>query len=115
LCVILQGFSIGVTDVTPSQRLVQQKKTLISSGYERCAKIIQKFKEGKLELEAGCSEEQSLEAKCLKELSDLREAVCRVTLRLPKASSTFVHSFVYLCDRPVLNVCKSWIGCTTAR
>lgn len=39
-----QGFSIGISDVQPSARLVKQKDDLVNRGYAECEKIISQYK-----------------------------------------------------------------------
>jgi DNA-directed RNA polymerase III subunit RPC1 len=56
-----RGFSIGINDVYPSQKLRQHKSTLVSTAYEQRDEIIRKFKAGKLEKATGCDMEQTLE------------------------------------------------------
>ena len=43
-----RGFSIGITDVTPSKSLRSLKKQLIETGYAVCEDNIKKFQEGSL-------------------------------------------------------------------
>ncbi|KAI4161035.1 MAG: hypothetical protein LQ342_005198 [Letrouitia transgressa] len=56
-----QGFSIGISDVSPGGKLIELKKLLIETAYAQCDTLIQNFKEGKLAKAAGCDEEQTLE------------------------------------------------------
>jgi DNA-directed RNA polymerase III subunit RPC1 len=49
------GLSIGIDDVTPFQKLNDSKKELLETGYRKCDNMIKDFKEGKLELRAGCN------------------------------------------------------------
>jgi DNA-directed RNA polymerase III subunit RPC1 len=42
-------------------------------GYERCDEMIEEFKNGKLELKAGCNADQTLESNLSGELSQIRE------------------------------------------
>lgn len=55
------GFSIGITDVTPSVRLMKDKSAIIKVAYDECDELISDFKGGTLTLLAGCDEDQSLE------------------------------------------------------
>ncbi|XP_022661232.1 DNA-directed RNA polymerase III subunit RPC1-like isoform X1 [Varroa jacobsoni] len=68
-----KGFSIGIGDVTPGPSLVAQKKELVRVGYTKCSEYIRKLEQGTLPAQPGCSEEQTLEALCLKELSSIRD------------------------------------------
>jgi DNA-directed RNA polymerase III subunit RPC1 len=56
-----QGFSIGISDVYPSQKLKDKKQALVSRAYRECEQLIQTFKEGKLEKATGCNMEETLE------------------------------------------------------
>lgn len=68
-----QGFSIGIGDVTPGRPLVERKNKLLDEGYAKCDEYIKAMAEGKLPCQPGCTEEESLEAVILKELSVIRE------------------------------------------
>ncbi|KAF2816470.1 DNA-directed RNA polymerase III subunit RPC1 [Mytilinidion resinicola] len=68
-----QGFSIGINDVTPGAELVQSKQRLVSNAYEKCDKLIADFKNGKLERDAGCTQEQTMENKMGGILSGVRQ------------------------------------------
>ncbi|KAL6060056.1 DNA-directed RNA polymerase subunit [Balamuthia mandrillaris] len=68
-----RGFSIGISDVQPSNDLAQKKSELVRKGYERCETLINDYKRGELQLQPGCTAEETLEAKLNKELSDVRE------------------------------------------
>lgn len=51
------GMSIGISDVTPFQILINEKQNLLDAGYANCEKLIDQYKEGKLVLKAGCNAE----------------------------------------------------------
>jgi DNA-directed RNA polymerase III subunit RPC1 len=76
-----RGFSIGIDDVTPTQSLNQQKLLMLDKGYKACEDYINQWKSGSLPLRPGCNEEQTLESLCLKELSDIREALGGASLK----------------------------------
>ncbi|KAI4470240.1 dna-directed rna polymerase [Holotrichia oblita] len=67
------GFSIGIGDVTPGERLLVRKYNLLRAGYSKCDEYIKAMAEGKLATQPGCTVEESLEAVILKELSVIRE------------------------------------------
>ena len=75
-----RGFSIGIGDVTPTRSLVKQKTALVESGYENCAQFIKQLAEGTLPCQAGCSEEETLEANILHELSTIRDKAGKSSL-----------------------------------
>lgn len=56
-----RGFSIGLIDVTPGENLMKAKRSLVSEGYDKCNNYIRQLQEGKLQLQPGCSAEQTLE------------------------------------------------------
>ncbi len=56
-----RGFSIGLIDVTPGENLMKAKRSLVSEGYDKCNTYIRQLEEGKLQLQPGCSPEQTLE------------------------------------------------------
>jgi DNA-directed RNA polymerase III subunit RPC1 len=56
-----QGFSIGISDVYPSQTLKDKKHALVTIAYQECEDLIQRFKDGKLEKSTGCNMEETLE------------------------------------------------------
>ena len=56
-----RGFSIGLSDVTPGENLLNKKRKLLSEGYDKCNHYIRQLKEDKLQLQPGCSSEQTLE------------------------------------------------------
>ncbi|CAF4966063.1 unnamed protein product [Rotaria sp. Silwood1] len=82
-----RGFSIGLIDVTPGENLLKAKRALVTEGYDKCNSYIQQLKENSLPLQPGCSPEQTLESKILKELSDVRESAGKLCLQELQRSS----------------------------
>lgn len=72
------GFSIGIDDVAPSDRLNREKEKQITKGYNACDQHIQLYKKGKLELQPGCNAAQTLESAVTGELNKIREAAGNV-------------------------------------
>lgn len=68
-----QGFSLGINDVQASAKLRNQKDALVEDAYTVCDNLIRQMIEGKLETQAGCDEEQTLEAKISGVLSNVRD------------------------------------------
>ncbi|CAF0768130.1 unnamed protein product [Didymodactylos carnosus] len=68
-----RGFSIGLIDVTPGEKLMTEKRDLVTEGYTKCSSYIRQKQEGKLQCQPGFSPEETLEALILKELSNVRE------------------------------------------
>lgn len=56
-----QGFSIGITDVTPATELLHEKAATLDSSYGVCARLVSDFERGELELLPGCDADESLE------------------------------------------------------
>ena len=67
------GFSIGITDVYPSQRLLQSKDDLVESAYAQCDEVIAKYKAGTLEKSPGCDELLTMENQISGILSKVRQ------------------------------------------
>ena len=68
------GFSIGISDVSPSAKLRKVKFDILSEGYEKAEDAIRKYEEGTLELRPGCDLLQSLEEILNGILGKLRES-----------------------------------------
>lgn len=75
------GFSIGIEDVAPSPALALRKRELIAAVYGNCDDLIRQFNDGKLPLQAGCNEEQSLESVMNGALSRLRDDAGKLCTR----------------------------------
>jgi DNA-directed RNA polymerase III subunit RPC1 len=56
-----QGFSVGINDVYPVQKLQELKLNLVSTAYTECDELIRRFKGGELEKATGCNMEETLE------------------------------------------------------
>lgn len=56
-----QGFSIGISDVYPGQKLTELKTSLVERAYAECDALIEKFQDGNLAKAPGCNEEQTME------------------------------------------------------
>lgn len=75
-----QGFSIGISDVTPSPALTSRKAQLVSAAEVKCGGFISQFKHGQLAQAAGVSPEQTLESLLESTLSSVRDAAGAVCL-----------------------------------
>ncbi|KAK3090302.1 hypothetical protein FSP39_010768 [Pinctada imbricata] len=83
-----RGFSIGIGDVTPGDGLIKAKNLLLEDGYTKCEGYIRDLEEGRLQTQPGCSEEETLEAMILRELSVIRDHAGKACLReLHKSNS----------------------------
>ncbi|KAJ5692676.1 DNA-directed RNA polymerase III subunit RPC1 [Penicillium macrosclerotiorum] len=67
------GFSIGITDVYPSERLIASKNHLVETAYAACDEVIAKYKAGTLEKYPGCDELQTMENQISGILSKVRQ------------------------------------------
>jgi DNA-directed RNA polymerase III subunit RPC1 len=76
-----RGFSFGIGDVTPSQKLLEEKQKLLDEGYRNCDEFIIQMKDGTLQCAPGCTQEQTLESMMLKELSSIRELAAKACFR----------------------------------
>jgi DNA-directed RNA polymerase III subunit RPC1 len=69
-----KGFSMGISDVTPSDQLQQLKHQILSTGYGKADEKLLNYDEGTLELRPGCDLLQSLEEMMNGILGKLRES-----------------------------------------
>lgn len=76
-----RGFSFGISDVTPSRKLLDEKQRLLEKGYQKCDEFIMEMKKGTLQCQPGCTPEQTLEAVMLRELSSIRELAAKACFR----------------------------------
>ena len=67
-----EGFSIGISDVYPGRKLVESKGELITDVYKKADTMIKELDMGKLSRDPGCDEEQTMENRISKLLSDVR-------------------------------------------
>lgn len=72
-----RGFSFGISDVTPSAKLLQHKQILLERGYAKCNEYIHQLKAGTLQCQPGCTPDETLEAVMLRELSAIREQAAK--------------------------------------
>ncbi|GAA5868140.1 hypothetical protein JCM8547_003356 [Rhodosporidiobolus lusitaniae] len=75
-----KGFSIGISDVTPGQKLRAEKDDLVSKAYAKADEYILKAAAGKLECEPGSNLEQTLESKISGDLSKVRDQVGEICM-----------------------------------
>jgi DNA-directed RNA polymerase III subunit RPC1 len=68
----LQGFSVGINDVTPTSKLTQMKAETVEGAFDACDRSAALLKEGKLRREPGLDEKGTLEGKEIKALNDVR-------------------------------------------
>ena len=76
-----KGFSIGISDVSPSAELKKMKYDILNTGYKKAEDAIKKYEEGTLELRPGCNLLQSLEEILNGILGKLRESAGQEAMR----------------------------------
>ncbi|KAI8911804.1 hypothetical protein EDD86DRAFT_203319 [Gorgonomyces haynaldii] len=72
------GFSIGIDDVMPGERLRAEKDATVAKGYADCESVIEMSKRGALVNAPGCDQEKTLESKLSGILSKIRDDVGQV-------------------------------------
>ncbi|KAI8370510.1 uncharacterized protein BYT42DRAFT_502192 [Radiomyces spectabilis] len=75
-----QGFSIGISDVTPGKRLRDIKDQEVKTAYNKCDDVIAKYKSGQLETMPGCNEEETMESLVSGILSNVRGDLGKVCM-----------------------------------
>jgi len=76
-----RGFSIGIEDVTPSDKVSGGKDALLAEGYASAELNIVDFKAGRLANKPGCDATQSLESELTGILSKVREASGQMAMK----------------------------------
>ena len=75
-----KGFSIGISDVTPGERLRTQKDSLVDEAYDESRSLIVRAAEGKLENQPGSNLEETLESMISGTLSKVRDKVGEICM-----------------------------------
>ena len=83
-----RGFSIGISDVSPSEKLEKMKHDILNEGYKKAEEALKKYDEGTLELRPGCDLLQSLEEILNGILGKLREAAGQEAMKALNWSNT---------------------------
>ncbi|KAI9715550.1 MAG: hypothetical protein M1828_000802 [Chrysothrix sp. TS-e1954] len=68
-----EGFSIGIDDVFPGPDLTRKKRALVDAAYKRCDDLIKTFRDGRLDRDPGCNEEQTMENRISGVLNEVRQ------------------------------------------
>jgi DNA-directed RNA polymerase III subunit RPC1 len=68
----LQGFSVGINDVTPTPKLTHIKANTVDAAFNSCVKSADDLRRGTLRREPGLDEKETLEGKEIKALNDVR-------------------------------------------
>ncbi|ETN45413.1 uncharacterized protein HMPREF1541_09244 [Cyphellophora europaea CBS 101466] len=86
-----QGFSVGISDVTPPKMLAKMKDDKIDAIFKQCTQFVIDSKAGKLKRRAGMDDAATLEAEQIRVLSTVRTDVAGVlTSQLSKHNSPMV-------------------------
>lgn len=86
-----QGFTVGISDVTAPEKLIQEKEQMIKDIFAECQKFVKLSKEGKLKRKPGLDDAASLEAEQIRVLSTVRTKIAEsLTLQLSKRNSPMV-------------------------
>eukprot|EP01156_Anaeramoeba_ignava_P023486 Anaeramoba_ignava/c21581_g1_i1.p1 GENE.c21581_g1_i1~~c21581_g1_i1.p1 ORF type:complete len:1334 (+),score=351.32 c21581_g1_i1:1841-5842(+) len=75
------GFSIGISDVQPSEDLLEKKEKIINTGYQKCENYIEQFNSGTLVITPGMSDEETLESQISSVLSDIRDDTGKMCMK----------------------------------
>lgn len=86
-----QGFTVGVSDVTPPDLLVKEKAEMIAKVFEECKTFVRDSKLGKLRRKPGLDNAGTLEAEQIRVLSTVRTNIAGVlTSQLSKRNTPMV-------------------------
>jgi DNA-directed RNA polymerase III subunit RPC1 len=86
-----QGFSVGISDVTPSLALTTMKSNMIEKVFRECDDFSKRFREGKLKRKAGLSDAETLEQEQVTALSTVRTGLSKeLSSQLSKFNSPMV-------------------------
>lgn len=89
-----QGFSLGINDVMPGERLRSTKNSKVAAAYDHCLDLIEKAKVGKLENLPGCNQEQTLENMISGVLSSVRSDVGEICMtELSRHNAPLIMAF----------------------
>lgn len=81
------GFTIGLDDVSPDQKLLDEMHAIVKKNYAKVDETIHEYNNGKLALRPGCNAEQTLESICSGLLSDIRDTIGKMCMTsLPKTN-----------------------------
>eukprot|EP00505_MAST-04D_sp_SCG-Rhode-Island_P002693 Stramenopile-MAST_4_protein_2693 len=74
------GFTVGIDDVMPPDVLMEKKQSLVQQAYAKCEEKIKLSKMGKLDLQPGCTIEESLESEINGILARVRDKVGQICM-----------------------------------
>ncbi|KAJ9497423.1 DNA-directed RNA polymerase III subunit C1 (rpo31) [Exophiala xenobiotica] len=86
-----QGFTVGISDVTPPTLLIKEKADMIAKVFDECNQFVKTSKAGKLKRKPGLDDAGSLEAEQVRVLSTVRTNIAGLlTSQLSKRNSPMV-------------------------
>ncbi|KAI1624964.1 DNA-directed RNA polymerase III subunit C1 [Exophiala viscosa] len=86
-----QGFTVGISDVTPPEKLIKEKFAMIDKIFDECKGFVKASKEKNLKRKAGMDDAASLEAEQVRVLSTVRTEIAKsLTKQLSKRNSPMV-------------------------
>ncbi|KIX00695.1 uncharacterized protein Z518_09760 [Rhinocladiella mackenziei CBS 650.93] len=86
-----QGFTVGISDVTPPDMLVKAKADMIAKVFEECNSFVRDSKAGKLKRKAGLDDAGTLEGEQVRVLSTIRTNIAGVlTSQLSKRNTPMI-------------------------
>lgn len=86
-----QGFTVGISDVTPPEKLVKEKADMIAKVFGECTSFVRDSKAGKLKRKAGLDDAGTLEAEQIRVLSTVRTNIAGIlTKQLSKYNTPMV-------------------------
>jgi DNA-directed RNA polymerase III subunit RPC1 len=86
-----QGFTVGISDVTPPGKLVKEKGDMIGKVFNECLGFVRDSKAGKLKRKAGLDDAGTLEAEQVRVLSTVRTNISKIlTNQLSKYNTPMV-------------------------
>jgi DNA-directed RNA polymerase III subunit RPC1 len=86
-----QGFTVGINDVTPPEKLVKEKGEMIGKVFNECLSFVRESKAGNLKRKAGLDDAGTLEAEQVRVLSTVRTNIAGIlTKQLSKYNTPMV-------------------------
>jgi DNA-directed RNA polymerase III subunit RPC1 len=86
-----QGFTVGISDVTPPTVLIKEKADMIAKVFDECTQFVRDSKAGKLKRKAGLDDAGTLEAEQVRVLSTVRTNIAGIlTSQLSKRNTPMV-------------------------
>ena len=86
-----RGFSIGIDDVTPNEKLADSAQSIVQEGFAQAQELIRVYNNGELPRHTGCTIEETLEKEIKRVLSDVRDRCGRQCIdSLPSTNAPLI-------------------------